>query len=70
MVDLGPFSDNNHEEADTLMICLGVFAAERHSKKAQVTFFHRIQMFLFFLLLILTAYQQAQAFPWLPASSK
>ena len=38
-VDLGPFPDNNHEEADTLMICLGVFAAERHSKKAQITFF-------------------------------
>ena len=38
-VDLGPFPDNNHEEADTLMICLDVFAAERHSKKAQITFF-------------------------------
>jgi len=26
--DVGPFPDNNHEEADTLMICLGVSATE------------------------------------------
>ena len=37
-IDVGPFSDNNHEEADTLMVCLGVSAAERHSKKAHITF--------------------------------
>ena len=29
-IDIGPFPENNHEEADTLMICLGVIAAERH----------------------------------------
>jgi len=35
--DVGPFSDNNHEEADTLMICLGVSATERNSM--DMTFF-------------------------------
>ena len=37
--DVGPFPDNNHEEADTLMICLGVSATERNSEDAQMTFF-------------------------------
>ena len=37
--DVGPFPDNNHEEADTLMICLGVSATERNSVDAQMTFF-------------------------------
>jgi len=36
--DVGPFPDNNHEEADTLMICLGVSAAERNPVDAQMTF--------------------------------
>ena len=36
---VGPFPDNNHEEADTLMICLGVSATERNSVNAQMTFF-------------------------------
>ena len=36
---VGPFPDNNHEEADTLMICLGVSATERNSEDAQMTFF-------------------------------
>ena len=36
---VGPFPDNNHEEADTLMICLGVSATERNSVDAQMTFF-------------------------------
>ena len=33
---VGPFLDNNHEEADTLMICL---ATERNSWDAEMTFF-------------------------------
>ena len=37
--DVGSFLDNNHEEADTLMICLGVTAAERNSVDAHMTFF-------------------------------
>jgi len=37
--DVGPFPDNNHEEADTLMICLGVSATERNPVDAQMTFF-------------------------------
>ena len=37
--DVGPFPDNNHEEADTLMICLGVSATERNSMDAHMTFF-------------------------------
>jgi len=37
--DVGPFPDNNHEEANTLMICLGVSATERNSMDAQMTFF-------------------------------
>ena len=37
--DVGPFPDNNHEEADTLMIFLGVSATERNSVDAQMTFF-------------------------------
>ncbi len=37
--DVGPLPDNNHEEADTLMICLGVSATERNSKDAHMTFF-------------------------------
>ena len=36
---MGPFPDNNHEEADTLMICLGVCATERNSRDADMTFF-------------------------------
>ena len=36
---MGPFQDNNHEEADTLMICLGVPATERNSRDAEMTFF-------------------------------
>jgi len=39
--DEGPFPDNNHDEADTLMICLGVSATERNSVDAQITFFSR-----------------------------
>jgi len=35
--DVGPFPDNNHEEADTLMICLS--ATERNPVDAQMTFF-------------------------------
>ena len=38
-IDVGPLPDNNHEEADTLMICLGMFSSERHSKQAKMTFF-------------------------------
>jgi len=37
--DVGPFPDNNHEEADTLMICMGVSATEQNSMDAQMTFF-------------------------------
>ena len=37
--DVGPFPDNNHEEADTLTICLGVSATERISRDAEITFF-------------------------------
>ena len=37
--DAGSFPDNNHEEADTLMICLGVSATERNSRDAEITFF-------------------------------
>jgi len=37
--DVGHFPDNNHEEADTLMICLGVSAIERNSVNAHMTFF-------------------------------
>ena len=37
--DVGPFPDNNHEEADTLMICLGESATERNSRDAEMTFF-------------------------------
>jgi len=34
-----PFTDNNHDEADMLMICLGVSATERYPVDAQMTFF-------------------------------
>ena len=37
--DVGPFPDNNLEEADTLMICLGVSATERNSRDAGMTCF-------------------------------
>ena len=37
--DVGPFPDNNHEEADTLMICLKISATERNSRDAEITFF-------------------------------
>ena len=37
--DVGSFPDNNHEEADTLMICLGVSATERNSRDAEIAFF-------------------------------
>ena len=37
--DIGHLPDNNHEEADTLMICLGVSATERNSVDSQMTFF-------------------------------
>ena len=37
--DVGPFPDNIHEEADTLMICLRVSATEQNSVDAQMTFF-------------------------------
>jgi len=37
--DVGPFPDNSHKEADTLMICLGVSATERNSVDAQMTLF-------------------------------
>jgi len=37
--DVGPFPDNKHEEADTLMICLGVSATEQNPVDAQMTFF-------------------------------
>ena len=37
--DVGPLPDNNKEEADTSMICLGVSATERNSADAQMTFF-------------------------------
>jgi len=37
--DVGPFPDNNHEEADTLMICLSVSATERTSVDERLTFF-------------------------------
>ena len=37
--DVGPFPDNNLEEADTLMIYLGVPATERNSRDAEMTFF-------------------------------
>ena len=37
--DVGPFPDNSHKEADTLMICLGVSATERNYMDAQMTFF-------------------------------
>ena len=37
--DAGPFPDNNHEEADILMICFGVYATERSSVDTQITFF-------------------------------
>ena len=37
--DVGPFPGNNHEEADTLMICLGVSATERNSRDAEMTLF-------------------------------
>ena len=36
---MGPFPDNNHEEADTFVICLGVSATERNSRDAEMTFF-------------------------------
>ena len=36
--DVGPFPDNNLEEADTLMICFGVSATERNSRDAEMTF--------------------------------
>ena len=39
-----PFPDNNHEEADTLMICLGVSATERNSRDAEMPFFLLILM--------------------------
>jgi hypothetical protein len=34
-----PFPDNNHEDACTLMIWLGVSAAERNSEDVQMTLF-------------------------------
>ena len=37
--DVGLFSENNHEEADTLMICLGVDATKRNSMDSKMTFF-------------------------------
>lgn len=38
--DAGPLiPENNHEEADTLMVCLGVSAAERNPQDACMTFF-------------------------------
>ena len=37
--NVGLFPDNNHEEADTLMICLGVSATERNSVDVHMTFF-------------------------------
>jgi len=37
--DVGPFPDNNREEADTLMICFGVSATEQNPVDAQMTFF-------------------------------
>ena len=36
---MGPFPENNHEEADTLMICLGLSATERDPEDAHMTFF-------------------------------
>ena len=36
---MGPFPDNNHEEVDTLMICLGVSATERNSRDAEMALF-------------------------------
>ena len=43
--DVGPFPDNNHEEAATLMICLGVSATERNSRDVEMTFFFLILLF-------------------------
>jgi hypothetical protein len=37
--DVGRFEENNHEEADTLMICLAVSATRRNSPDIQLTFF-------------------------------
>ena len=37
--DVGPFPDNNHEEADPLMICLGVSAKDRNSRDVEMTLF-------------------------------
>lgn len=37
--DVGSFPDNNHEKADTLMICLGVSSTERNSRDAKIAFF-------------------------------
>ena len=42
--DVGPFPDNNHEEADTLMIFLGVSATERNSRDEEITFLSLILM--------------------------
>ena len=36
---MGPFPDNNHEEADTFVIYLGVSATERNSRDEEKTFF-------------------------------
>ena len=38
--DAGPLiPENNHEEADILMVCLGVSAAERNPEDSSLTFF-------------------------------
>ena len=37
--DVGLFSENNHEEADALIICLGVDATNRNSMDSEMTFF-------------------------------
>lgn len=37
--DVGIFDDNNHEEADTLMICLAVSASRRNQGDIQLRFF-------------------------------
>ena len=36
---MGPFPDNNLEEADTLMICLEVSATEGNLRDEEMTFF-------------------------------
>ena len=42
--DVGPFPEYNHEEADTLVICLGLSATERNPEDAHMTFSLQTQM--------------------------